>query len=241
MQLSVLRRFLTSIVVGGALATIMVSCAGSLRTPPLGPPDLTQPIDRLTAARLASLSRDDAMCRAILQNGLVAHSLLPPLQSGQCGYSLAVRLKPEGPAAIAFRPDSPGMSCPVAAALHLWMRDVVQPAAQAHFGSRVTAIDHFGTYSCRRTYGREAGDWSEHARANAIDIAGFRLASGRQVSVVRHWAGTPQEQAFLREVRDGACRLFATTLSPDYNEAHRDHFHLDMAQRGTRLFGGFCR
>nr|MBA3526869.1 extensin family protein [Sphingomonas sp.] len=39
--------------------------------------------------------------------------------------------------------------------------------------------------------------------------------------------------AFLREVRDGACRLFPTVLSPDYNAAHRDHLHLDVANRGT--------
>ena len=38
----------------------------------------------------------------------------------------------------------------------------------------------------------------------------------------------------LREVRDGACDLFATTLSPDYNAAHRDHLHLDQAARGAR-------
>jgi hypothetical protein len=34
-------------------------------------------------------------------------------------------------------------------------------------------------------------------------------------------------------VRDGACRLFATVLSPDYNAAHRDHLHLDEAKRGA--------
>jgi hypothetical protein len=41
-------------------------------------------------------------------------------------------------------------------------------------------------------------------------------------------------------VRDGACRLFATTLSPDYNAAHADHLHLDQANRGA---GGWraCR
>ncbi|MBU1256939.1 MAG: extensin family protein, partial [Alphaproteobacteria bacterium] len=31
----------------------------------------------------------------------------------------------------------------------------------------------------------------------------------------------------------GACDLFSTVLSPDYNKAHRDHFHLDQAERGA--------
>ena len=108
-----------------------------------------------------------------------------------------------------------------------------RPAAQRHLGARVVAIEHFGSYNCRRMYGRDAGSWSEHATADAIDIAAFRLSDGRRVSVVNDWNGAPADRAFLREVRDGACGLFATVLSPDYNAAHRDHFHLDQANRGT--------
>ncbi|WP_375292508.1 extensin family protein, partial [Sphingomonas melonis] len=77
------------------------------------------------------------------------------------------------------------------------------------------------------------GTWSEHATADAVDIAGFRLADGRRITVVGDWTGSGDKAAFLREVRDGACRLFATTLSPDYNAAHRDHLHLDQADRGA--------
>jgi hypothetical protein len=41
-------------------------------------------------------------------------------------------------------------------------------------------------------------------------------------------------------VRNGACQLFATVLSPDYNEAHRDHLHFDQAERGAMGWRG-CR
>ena len=241
MFVSSIRRILTALAVSGGLAAFAISCAGSMRSSPLGPPDLNRPVDRLTGARLAALAENDALCSAVLRQGRVAHIPLPPLRSGQCGYTNAVRLTQGSGTGATLRPDSPGMSCAVAAAYHLWMRDIVQPAAQAHFGQRVTGVDHFGSYGCRRTYGRESGSWSEHASANAIDIAGFRLANGRRISVVRHWNGTDQERAFMREVRDGACRLFATTLSPDYNQAHHDHFHFDMASRGGRMFSGFCR
>ena len=101
-------------------------------------------------------------------------------------------------------------------------------------------IRHAGTYSCRRLYGRAEGRFSEHAGANAIDIAGFRLADGTEVSVLRDWPDAGAKGAFLRDVRDGACRLFATTLTPDYNEAHADHFHLDQADRG-RSGWAMCR
>jgi hypothetical protein len=36
---------------------------------------------------------------------------------------------------------------------------------------------------------------------------------------------------FLRAVHASACRLFGTTLGPEANEAHRNHFHVDMAER----------
>ena len=95
----------------------------------------------------------------------------------------------------------------------------------------MTAYDQLGTYNCRRIAGHHA--WSEHATADAIDIAGFQLDDGRRISVARDWKGDEASAAFLREVRDGACSLFATVLSPDYNAAHRDHLHLDQAERGA--------
>ena len=68
----------------------------------------------------------------------------------------------------------------------------------------------------------------------------IRLSDGKRLSVLNDWkeGDDPATAAFLREVRDGACETFGTVLSPDYNAAHRDHFHLDQAARG---FGGVCR
>ena len=69
---------------------------------------------------------------------------------------------------------------------------------------------------------------SQHATANAFDIAGFELADGRAVNLLSHWDGKGPEAQFLREVRDGLCEWFNVTLSPDYNALHADHFHVDM-------------
>jgi hypothetical protein len=41
-------------------------------------------------------------------------------------------------------------------------------------------------------------------------------------------------QAFLRRIHTGACRHFGTVLGPEANEAHRNHFHLDMAERKVK-------
>jgi hypothetical protein len=38
---------------------------------------------------------------------------------------------------------------------------------------------------------------------------------------------------FLRDAHTGACKIFGTVLGPDANEAHKNHFHVDMAHRAT--------
>ena len=44
-------------------------------------------------------------------------------------------------------------------------------------------------------------------------------------------------QNFLRRIHAGACRTFSTILGPEANEAHRNHFHVDMAERQS---GSYC-
>lgn len=38
-------------------------------------------------------------------------------------------------------------------------------------------------------------------------------------------------RAFLHQAHEAACRIFGTTLGPEANAAHRNHFHIDMAPR----------
>jgi hypothetical protein len=200
--------------------------------------DLGQPIGRFTAGKLAALGDEPAQCRALLATAGTGDRPVPPRQAGeQCGYDDGVRLGSPG---IGFIPTGLVTSCPVAAALALYERDVLQIAALRHFGTTVEAIDHAGSYSCRRLYNRPDGPFSEHATANAVDILGFRLSDGTRISVLRDWAGEGPKAEFLREARDGACKLFATVLSPDYNRAHADHLHLDQARRGA-MGWGLCR
>lgn len=202
--------------------------------------DLADPVGLFTGRKLAGLTDDAPRCTALLGSAGVRFTALPPVRRGACGYDDAVALAGGGSLDVALAPAGVGTSCPVAAGLSLWTWHVLQPAATRHFGSAVAAIDHFGSYSCRRLYGRAEGGYSEHATADAIDIAGFRLADGRRISIARDWAGGGVEAAFLRDAHRGACDLFSTVLGPDYNAAHRDHFHLDQAERGAAGWRG-CR
>lgn len=44
------------------------------------------------------------------------------------------------------------------------------------------------------------------------------------------------EAAFLRRLHKGACGTFGTVLGPEANEAHRNHFHFDLAPRRRSSF-----
>ena len=192
--------------------------------------DLRHPTGRFTASKIARLGDEPAQCRALLASVVVDDVPVPPrVSSPECSYYDGMRLAGRS---LDYSPAGLVTSCPVAAALHLFETRVVQPAAQRHFGQPVRATFHAGSFSCRRLYGRAEGRFSEHATADAVDITGFRLADGTDVSVLADWTKGDAKAAFLREVRDGACRLFPTVLSPDYNQAHRDHLHLDVANRG---------
>jgi hypothetical protein len=128
------------------------------------------------------------------------------------------------------------MTCPLASKFAAWARYGAQPAARLILGSELVRIETFGTYACRNVNGNMSGNRSEHAHSNAVDVAAFVLADGRRISVKDQWHGDDQSRRFLRVIHESACKRFRTVLSPDYNAAHRDHFHFDMGGKGT-----YCR
>jgi hypothetical protein len=200
---------------------------------PFAPFSLAHPVGWATTDKLTALVDTPHACRAILTDGGVRFATAPPIGSGECRLNDRTRLDSS---AMRLRPDQPNSTCAAAAGLILWQRNVVAPAAQRHFGQRVISFEHLGTTNCRRIAG--GSRMSEHATGNAYDISAFRLSGGRRVTLLNGWTGKADEQAFLRDIRNGACDIFGTTLSPDFNTAHRDHFHFDMANRS---YGSVCR
>lgn len=199
---------------------------------PWTPLDLTAPVGWATKTKLARLEADPAQCFALLDAAGVRYSRIADTRGpGEpCGFRDALVLDRSG---LAYSPTPVRVSCPLAAAMVVWEREAVQPAARGHLGGEVRTALNFGTYSCRRLYGQATGNYSRHATADAIDISGFRTASGRTISVLYDWPQPGAKSAFLREVRDRGCRIFGTSLSPDYNAAHRDHLHLDVGGWST--------
>ena len=227
------RLVVLAMILAGLLLTARVWLAENPQNDPWAPLDLNDPPGWATQAKLAALRSDPLECRAVLERSGVAFTALPPTGDGECARPDRTVLTE-----AALRPAGRPSTCPVAAGIELWLRQGVRPAALEILGSPVARIEHLGTYSCRRIYGGSTGNWSEHATGNAIDVAAFVLEDGRRVSVLADWGGEDEEARFLHATRDAACDIFGTVLSPDYNAAHANHFHLDQAARGM---GGVCR
>jgi hypothetical protein len=202
------------------------------RWSPFPPIALSQPANWFLDPRLAALRSDPQLCRAVLIEPYVNASPIAdePIKNG-CGWTNTIRLASVGSAKL----PADKLSCEMAAALALWIEHDVQPSAEKHLGRRVASLTNFGTYSCRNIIGNAA--WkdvkSQHATANAIDISAFTLTDGSQISIVKNWNGPEAAAAFLRDIHARSCRYFRSSLSPNFNAAHKDHFHLDRGPLWT--------
>jgi hypothetical protein len=192
---------------------------------PWKPLRLADPVGLATSWKFARAAADPARCRRVLREGRVAFAEVPDRRAGECETTNTVRVVD-----AALAPKGPVMTCPLALGYAFWLRHAVQPAARAELGAPVARVEHYGTYACRNVYGRAAGRRSEHASANALDVAGFRTTSGQRITVARDYGDDGASGRFLRRARAEACRWFGAVLGPDYNAAHRDHLHLDRGR-----------
>lgn len=189
--------------------------------------------------RTAILRESDSLtqCVAQLTAARVNFSPMPDrTNSAVCGLSRGGVLGADMGTVARMTPGEPEMTCRLALAVSIWRRQSLEPAAREILGSDVVQIDHFGAYACRNVNnGGVSNRVSAHAQALALDVSGVRLRDGRRITLTGDWHGDTAEARFLRRIRDDACRVFGTVLSPDYNAVHRDHLHLEATD--TR----FCR
>lgn len=146
----------------------------------------------------------------------------------------------KGPAGIVYEP-TPIVTCTMALALAR-LDTIVQEEAARAFGEKVVRISQLGTYACREMAAYR-GWVSEHSYANAIDLEGFTLKSGRRITVLKSFERgdetTTAAGAFLRAVSRRAYdeALFSNVLTPFFDALHRNHFHVDLGRYrndGTR-------
>lgn len=228
-RLNILSRFGLGVVLSLALAACSGSSDGGKRGRDKAP---AKPATATPAGTPAFTSAESRQCLVDLRKAGVKHDpLANQVFGGGCQAIDSVKLLDIGVPVTGLG----ALTCPLAQNFSSWAKFAVLPAARRHFGKEVVKIETFGTYSCRNVYGRSTGKLSEHARANAIDVSAFVLSDGRRITVLAGWNGSRDEREFLRALHASACRRFGTTLGPEYNSAHHNHFHFDMGGNG------FCR
>ena len=189
---------------------------------------VSDPVSPLTPWKLDWATQDRALCLDVL-SGASAFTQMDDLVEGeQCGIAPRVALTRVGNSAI----REVETACATALRMTMWERHGLQPAAREILGADVARIREIGSYNCRMIRGSQSR-WSTHATAQAIDITGFVLADGREIKLIDDWNGPAPFAEFLRRARDSACDWFGTTLGPDFNALHADHFHLQSRGWGT--------
>lgn len=128
------------------------------------------------------------------------------------------------------------VDCQTARAFKTWVgRGML--AAVGNKGGGVETIRVAASYACRTRNHQRGARISEHGRGKAIDVSGYTLRDGTEVTVLRDW-GAGRNGRALREMHRAACGTFGTVLGPEADRFHQDHFHFDTARHRN---GAYCR
>ncbi len=229
-----------------SLRTIcLIACAASLSgcslLPDFGGRGADRPSDINSGnSQSAARSADERQClNELEQSGARFSPLADRNYGGGCGLVNSVTISALRGDSRSFALANLGpVACPLATGFAGWARFGVDRAARQLLGSGLERIETMGSYSCRNVAGSSRR--SAHSRAEAIDVSAFVLRDGRRIVLERDWNGSnAQTRAFLRAVHQSACKRFGTVLGPDYNAAHRDHFHFELSKSGSTT--NFCR
>ena len=138
-----------------------------------------------------------------------------------------------GPGHIAYVP-APLLTCGMALALASYEK-ILQEEAERVFQAPIVRMDQIGTYNCRGIV-RFKGVVSEPRTPTRSTS---RASRSRTARVSRCWATSisatgrrPVRRGFLRAVsqRGQDEDVFSNVLTPFWDAAHKNHFHLDLAR-----------
>jgi hypothetical protein len=157
---------------------------------------------------------------------LVRMAATGPIGSGSCHVEKPFKVLAAGPGAMDLSPAAT-LNQRMAERIGLWAKEV-EEAAQTHLGQKIEKIMVAGSYDCRTQNHRRRARLSEHSYANALDVAGFKLANGDTVTIRDDWRNSGRKSDFLKAVHSDTCRLFQVVLGPGSDGYHEEHLHMDL-------------
>lgn len=199
------------------------SSSGSVSPDPTAPPTTNgaaQTGDSTSATAMpevwsaAEVAEAEQLCERLLDSIAAETDRLAPLRKGSCGAPVPVRLRRVGSGTGMTIQPAATTNCAVTARLHQWLETVAQPAAKRVFGSQIVKVRNASSYMCRNRYNDPAAKISEHAFANALDLAAFELADGRTIDVQRYWGSVVESAEAARAAQAAGATITTTTTDP---------------------------
>jgi hypothetical protein len=182
-----------------------------------------------TATPVPAPPPQPSACRLALTEEIAIAPSVPDIHGpGGCGGEDLVRLEAIVLAdkhRVSLKPAAT-LRCGMATVLADWVRTEVEPLAEGS-GSELRDFDNFDSYDCRGRNGVVGAQLSEHGRANAIDVRGWKLANGQSVELTDRNVPRGLRETVLHSV----CARFTTVLGPGSDGYHEDHIHLDLMER----------
>ena len=171
-----------------------------------------------------------AMCGETALQGEVVGFV--PSETKGCGIKDAVRIRSVSGIVLS---QAALIDCPTAQALRKWVDKGLTPALKSR--GNVAQIKVAAHYACRTRNSQRGTRISEHGKGRAIDISGFVMQDGSEITVLKGWRDDSTSRA-MRKMHKAACGPFGTVLGPQADRFHQDHFHFDTARYRS---GTFCR
>ena len=207
---------------------------------PVVPPAKDVPVLTKSEARTASIeptelkSGDAGDCESSLRDSKVRFDAVPAsFGNAKCPINDPVRLHSiETPSGIVNFPEGPVFNCRFARQFALWISDTGSAVVLAKMNKRLERVATGPGYDCRQRNGDSSGKMSEHAAGGAVDITSMTLVGGTTLRMADAVDVNSPSYAVLRALRTTACGYFTTVLGPGANEAHKEHYHLDLGVHG---------
>ncbi len=198
-----------------------------------------------TRAESGARGGDAEACYAALKGFGIAFERVPEAQAVGVAWPIQLSGPIHGVRVYGSQKDAATnyLDCRLALALVDWVPLLKRQG--------VVGLQHYSMYRRDATIGTSKKP-SGHSLGRAIDVAYFDLRDGRRLSVLDDWknrkrgaepcdvSSSNDAEKIMRElVCEAAEReLFQMVLTPHYDEAHRNHVHLEISSPDAEAWAG---